>query len=150
MVMKCSWIHLYSLPLNTNLIATAAEQITRRRWLDLWCGRALRDSQRHPKSISPIHFLPGNLGVCQILKLGLFARCSRVNLLSHLLILPLKIKKWLAFAYDCIFHFRNKDSVIACILRGMQTAFQVGQCTVQHRSAVRRTVKASAGLFGML
>lgn len=52
---------------------------------------------------------------------------------------------------DHIFDFGNKDRVIAGIMRGMQSAFQVSQCAVKDGGAMGRTVKACAGFsLGLL
>src|SRR5579864_3259838 len=77
----------------------------------------------------------------------LVADCSRVtsfHLRSDRPVARLEEKQWLPASDQRVFHFGNEDGVIAGILRGLQTAFQVGQRSMQHGCPMMRSVEPGA------
>ena len=66
-----------------------------------------------------------------------------------LAIFPAEVQQRVSLADDHIFHFGDEDGVIAGILRRVQTAFQVGERSVQNGGAVGGTVEARAERGGI-
>ena len=54
------------------------------------------------------------------------------------------IEQRIALAHHDFLNLRDEDRVVAGILRRVQSAFEIRQSAVQHRSAMRRAVKARA------
>src|SRR5579862_2563279 len=70
---------------------------------------------------------------------------------SHLPVLPPKEQQWLTLPHQYVLNFCDKDGVVARRLRRVQTALQVRERPIQHRSAMLRPVKSGSGLgFGAL
>ncbi len=66
-------------------------------------------------------------------------------------ILPPKEQQRVALSHHHVLDFGDKDRMIPGLLRRVESAFEISQRSMQHRSAVHRALKAGAGLgFGVL
>ena len=58
-----------------------------------------------------------------------------------------KIQQRISLPYYHVLYFRNENRMVAGILRGMQTALQIRQGSVQNRGTMLRAIKAGSGLL---
>src|SRR5262249_35267143 len=73
-----------------------------------------------------------------------------IDVFADPLVPAFEVQQRLAFPNDCIFDFRDKNGVIAGILRSVKTAFQIGESAMQYWCSVGRTIEGGTGLFRML
>ena len=62
-------------------------------------------------------------------------------------VLPLKEEQRPSASDDDVFNFSDENRVVTGVLRALQAAFEIRQCSVQNWRAVRSAVKARTGFF---
>ena len=78
---------------------------------------------------------------------GGFSAGSGLHLLANLAIFAGKEQQRGAFAHDEFFDFRDKNRVVAGVLRGVQAAFEIRQRAAQYGRAVFRALEFCARFF---
>src|SRR5882672_1568461 len=101
---------------------------------------------RVPRARRPPHEAPG----LSLARLNQFATSVR-HILADLPVFAAEKQQRLSLAHHHILDFRNKDGMVASLLRRLQAAFQISEGTAQYWGSLRGTFKARSGfLFGVL